>query len=150
MSSKVVDYSLILDPQSPDFQQSIIQTINSHKYSSIDHASAEFLCFNPPITSIETKRGGIDQDNANLQLAIWTFSSFSFLRKLAHPEVELLPHICIVVLGYDCKLMVAQAGMMKTDTAVMHTDMLVGETSSIVGVCKLVLCIQILAEWGRQ
>ena len=123
MESKLVDYAITLDPSTifldrivsklNELRHLSIESMNSNATSSINCTSAEWIRFNPIAISIETKRAAILQDEAHLQLGIWTAAHFAKLRQLMQhsrrlesKDLPILP--VILVQGHDWKMMFAR------------------------------------------
>lgn len=79
--SKMVDYALVLIP-SYTLHKSITTLLRAKSLASINATKAEYVRFKPITVSIETKRPGMDEDGAKVQLGVWAGAHFERLRLL--------------------------------------------------------------------
>ena len=104
--SKMVDYALVLVP---DYGTHTAITAKLRKGSllSINHTKAEYVRFKPITASIETKRPGMDEDGAKVQLGVWAAAHLERLRLLCGPDtiLPILPEV--IVQGHDWRLKIA-------------------------------------------
>ena len=102
----MVDYSLVL---CPDYKihKAILAKLRNGGLLSINHSRAEYVRFKPITASIETKRPGIDEDGAKVQLGVWAAAHLERLRMLCGPDAVLpvLPEV--IVQGHDWRLKIA-------------------------------------------
>jgi hypothetical protein len=102
----MVDYALVLIPD-PATHRAILARLRADNLASINHAKAEYVRFKPITVSIETKRPGMDEDSAKVQLGVWAAAHLERLRELCASDAELpfLPEV--VVQGHDWRLKIA-------------------------------------------
>jgi len=155
MQSKMVDYALILETWSPDLHEGVIKTLRSEGKPSINHTGMESVRFSPIAVSIETKRGTIEEDTANVQLATWVSAHFARLRQLlnARKDVEdehdlpVLP--LVMVQGHQWRLMFAHSrmGAQEEQKILIFGPLLLGCTDMMLGIYKIVEAVRRLAQW---
>ena len=104
--SKMVDYALVLVPDY-ETHKAITARIRKGGFLSINHTKAEYVRFKPITASIETKRPGMDEDCAKVQLGVWAAAHLERLRILCRPDavVPILPEL--IVQGHDWRLKIA-------------------------------------------
>jgi hypothetical protein len=67
--SKMVDYAIVFVPDI-QMHKDITTKLRSDNLLSINYTKAEYVRFKPITVSIETKRPGIDEDSAKIQLNV--------------------------------------------------------------------------------
>ena len=146
MDAKLVDFALILigdTCQSNAAAKCILTNVDS-----INHTASAYLRYTPIAISIETKRGHVGEDDANLQLALTVHAHFAKLKQLVaparHPQIPALP--LIKVLGHDWFLQVALPPTAE-DRIVVYNDQLMGSTNSVPGVFKVIGAVRRLRRW---
>ena len=104
----MVDYALVLVPDHST-HKAITARLRKDGLLSINHTKAEYVRFKPITVSIETKRPGMDEDSAKVQLGVWAAAHLERLRILAGNDVVLpfLPEV--IVQGHDWRLKIASA-----------------------------------------
>lgn len=102
----MVDYALILVPD-PQTHEAITSKLRSNNLQSINHTKAEYVRFKPITVSMETKRPGMDEDSAKVQLGVWAQAHLERLRILSapHSELPILPEV--IIQGHDWRLKIA-------------------------------------------
>jgi hypothetical protein len=76
----MVDYAISLDPDRTT-KRRIIEKLKADLSPSINHTKAEYVRFKPIVISIETKRPGMDEDTAKVQLGVWTAAHLEGLQR---------------------------------------------------------------------
>lgn len=106
VQSKMVDYAMVIRP-AQDLLYRIKDLLREIDGFSINHTDARYVRFKPIGLSIETKRGGIDQDKANTQLGTWVSAHFAKLSQLirGNGNLPLLP--LIIIQGNKWEFMIA-------------------------------------------
>jgi hypothetical protein len=102
----MVGYALVLIPDY-DTHKAITAKLRKGGLLSINHTKAEYVRFKPITVSIETKRPGMDEDGAKVQLGVWAAAHLERLRILCASDAILpfLPEV--VVQGHDWRLKIA-------------------------------------------
>lgn len=102
----MVNYAILLVPD-VQMRKDIVAKLLSLNFLSINHTKAEYLLVKPITVSIETKRPGMDEDGAKVQLGAWAAADFERLRVLCGP-VTVLPILPeVIVQGHDWRLKIA-------------------------------------------
>ena len=147
IQSKLVDYAMIID-SSRVFQSRIIAKLSTRRdfNLTINATAAEWFRFKPIAVSIETKRGAISQDEAYLQLGIWTAAHFAKLRQLMQDSCAALPVLPVLfVQGHEWKLILA---IMTSESRLeMHAYLSLGETGSLAGIYRVLASLRRLSKW---
>lgn len=102
----MVDYAIVLVPGIRTHKQ-ITAKLRSDNLLSINHTKAEYVRFKPITVSIETKRPGMEEDSAKIQLGVWAAAQFERRRILSAPDTVLpiLPEV--IIQGHDWRLKIA-------------------------------------------
>lgn len=104
-ATKMVDYAICLDPDVAT-KRRIIKKLKSEFTPSINHTKAEYVRFKPIVISLETKRPGMDEDTAKVQLGVWAAAHLERLQELSRStDLPMLPQILIQ--GHDWRLKIA-------------------------------------------
>ena len=100
INAKLIDYALILDR--PTWEAGSKRQCVSLETDNINHIASAYIRYTPIAISIETKRGQIGGDEANLQLALIVHAYFAKLEQLtsliqsssipALPLIKMLGH----------------------------------------------------------
>jgi hypothetical protein len=147
MQAKMVDYALIIE-SSGVMQSRILSTLRVEGKPSINHTNTEHIRFTPIAVSIETKRGAIDEDSANVQLSVWVSAHFARLRQLSQGKAKLPILPLVVIQGHDWKMMVAEA---KGDgRIIILRDLRLGATDTVLGIYQLISSVRRLARWVNE
>lgn len=141
MQSKMVDYCLILR----DLEDSVKAKLKANRIDTINHTDAPYLRFNPIAVSIETKRGGEDEEAANVQLGLWVCAHFAKLRQMIPDGTSIPPIVLVLVQGHDWKMLIADAPV--DGGVVLFRYQMMGQTDRVLGICKLVASIQRIAQY---
>ncbi len=101
----MVDYAISLDPDKTT-KHRIIEKLKADFSPTINHTKAEYVRFKPIVISIETKRPGMDEDTAKVQLGVWAAAHLERLQELSlKTDLPILPQILIQ--GHDWRLKLA-------------------------------------------
>jgi len=101
----MVDYAISLDPDRIT-KRRIIEKLKADLSPSINHTKAEYVRFKPIVISIETKRPGMDEDTAKVQLGVWAAAHMERLQELSRStDLPTLP--LILIQGHDWRLKIA-------------------------------------------
>jgi len=101
----MVDYAISLDPDKNTMRR-IIHKLKADFSPSINHTKAEYVRFKPIVISIETKRPGMDEDTAKVQLGVWAAAHLERIQELSQKtNLPILPEILIQ--GHDWRLKIA-------------------------------------------
>lgn len=84
----MVDYALVIEPDSMT-ESNLQDMMMARGLSSLNHADSEYLRFVPIGVSMETKRAGIDEDRAEVQVSTWIKAHFAKLKQLAPGSTRL-------------------------------------------------------------
>lgn len=104
-ATKMVDYVISLDPDLTTMRR-IIDKLKSEFTPSINHTKAEYVRFKPIVISLETKRPGMDEDTAKVQLGVWAAAHLERIQELSRKtDLPILPQILIQ--GHDWRLKIA-------------------------------------------
>ncbi len=82
----MVDYAIVLVPDYK-LHKEITTKLRDRDLLSINQTKAEYVRFKPITVSIETKRPGMDEDNAKVQLGVWAAAHFERLQLLCGLDV---------------------------------------------------------------
>jgi len=144
LQNKMVDYCIVLRSLEGQVKEKL-KTIGS---TTINHTDASYLRYNPIAVSIETKRGGEEEETVNVQLGVWVCAHFTKLRQLVPDGTPMLPLILILVQGPDWKMMIADAP--DESGVVMFRYQMMGQTEGVLGLCKLVASIRRIGQYANQ
>jgi hypothetical protein len=101
----MVDYVISLDPDLTTMRR-IIDKLKLEFAPSINHTKAEYVRFKPIVISLETKRPGMDEDTAKVQLGVWAAAHLERIQELSRQtDLPILPQILIQ--GHDWRLKIA-------------------------------------------
>jgi len=144
VQSKMVDYAIVIRP-AQDLLYRIKDMLRENDGFSINQTDARYVRFKPIGLSIETKRGGIDEDKANTQLGTWVSAHFAKLSQLTRGDghLPLLP--MIMIQGNKWEFMIAHK--VNARTIEIYRDQSLGDTASILGIYQLLAALRRLAQW---
>jgi hypothetical protein len=140
----MVDYAIVLVP---DFQthKDITTKLWSDNLLSINHTKAEYVCFKPITVSIETKRPGMDEDSAKIQLGVWAAAHLERLQISSGPNTVLSILSEAIVQGHDWRLKIAS---MTSDGDVVHLSTFLQPLRG-ADVCRFFMATGPLVTHGR-
>jgi len=144
VQSKMVDYAMVIRP-AKDLLYRIKDLLRENDGFSINQTDARYVRFKPIGLSIETKRGGIDEDKANTQLGTWVSAHFAKLSQLTRGDghLPLLP--LILIQGHTWEFMIAHK--VNARTIEIYRDQSLGDTGSMLGIYQLLAALRRLAQW---
>ncbi|KAK1761711.1 hypothetical protein QBC33DRAFT_553411 [Phialemonium atrogriseum] len=157
--TKMVDFSLFLAPDSAPISAAntaALQAIQSLRRvlpcNVINHTDFPPLRNRPIALSIETKRrGGGEQQEADLQIGIWHAAQWKFLSRLvsdAGGDLDTLPFLpAIIVRGHEWSFAATTREGQKT---VLWLERNFGSTTNALGVYSIVWGLQRLAAWAEH
>lgn len=157
--TKMVDFSLFLAPDTAPISAAntaALQAIQSLRRvlpcNVINHTDFPPLRNRPIALSIETKRrGGGEQQEADLQIGIWHAAQWKFLSRLvsdAGGDLDTLPFLpAIIVRGHEWSFAATTREGQKT---VLWLERNFGSTTSALGVYSIVWGLQRLAAWAED
>lgn len=170
MQSEMVDFVLMLEPDvmmHDDIIAMLNEGPNITDRSSVNHASPEGIRFKPIAVSIETKRAAIQEDAANLPLAVWVSALFAKLRQLVSPlnqpplialGLPILP--LIIIQAHVWKLLIAYSAPssssstptnnLSPSSVIILRDIPLGTTSSILGCLTVTASLRRLMRWASK
>ncbi len=117
----------------------------------INHTDFLPLRRRPIVISIETKKRGGDQEEAELQIGTWHAAQWKWLSRLsadAGGSLEALPFLpALVVNGHEWSFAATTRDQQRT---ILWLDRSFGSTTSALGVYKIVWGLQRLARWAED
>jgi len=155
---KMVDFCLFIDPENgPSCVENTaaIKAIEDLRkvlpLSAINHTDLFFLLSRPLAVSIETKKRGGKEEEAELQMGTWHAAQWKLLSRLvsnAGGALETLPFIpAIVVQGHEWSL---GATTRENNQTILWLERRFGSTTSALGVYQIVWGLQRLARWAED
>lgn len=144
VQSKMVDYAMVIRP-AQDLLYRIKDLLRETDGFSINHTDARYVRFKPIGLSIETKRGGIEEDKANIQLGTWVSAHFAKLSQLIRGNGNLPSLPLIIIQGNRWEFMIAHK--VNARQIQIYRDQSLGDTESILGIYQLLAALRRLAQW---
>lgn len=162
LEAKMVDYCIVLCDE--EVQNAARHTISTHLQSqsssqfvsprpvrSINQTEYTPLHLCPISVSIETKRSGGSEDQAQVQLSVWVLAQFRRIHQILGPDrsgpVDItLP--LLYVAGEEWRVLFAWED--KYGISLRQYPRSIGDTKTLLGCYKLIAALRLLAKWTKD
>lgn len=145
--SKMIDFCVFYRPdKGSNVEQAINGLCRVRPAQSINHTDLGDLCTRPVALSIETKRPGVEGDNAELQIGTWHSAQWRSLRQNRRGclrSIEFLPGI--IVQGHNWQFVASVVD--GSGKSLLLTGERIGGTDSPMGIYSLLLALRRLRRW---
>ena len=146
---KVVDFAITHIPSSTlrGSIQSLLRNVSNDEQRTINQTP--YLCYQPALLSIETKKGYNDELDANFKLAMWTTAWQVGISRFTRPGTACTPLPGIIVYGHIWEL---QWAVDTVDTVyfIKHPEP-IGNTATVAGCYRLLAAIRYLVSvWSEE